>query len=394
MQRTGVLVVGHGSREPAANAELERLVEHLRAHQPGFEFGHAYLELARPSLADGLAAMARRHGRVVVIPCFLFSAGHVKNDIPLALAAARRRHPEVRFEAGRVLGVHPVMAELAFERASEARKPEDDARRTAVVMVGRGSSDPDANGDFCKLVRLFGEGRGFGWVVPSFIGITGPLFEEAIELVARARPKRILVVPYLLFGGRLAARLDDQVREFNRRHPRVKAELTPTLGVCPKLLQVLGERIAEALNGAAPLACDNCQYRVPVGGIADNVGGLRALLWSARHMVTDGHDLSHVHARLEMGRHVLVCGGGDCAKRGSIALIAALRRAIKQSGREREVRVTRTSCMGRRGAGPAVAIYPDGVWYRGVAKTDARELVEEHLLHDRLVARLIDGIMQ
>jgi sirohydrochlorin cobaltochelatase len=171
MRRTGILVVGHGSREQASNLEFEQLVAHVRTHRPEFDVRHAYVELATPSLADGLDAIARCNDRVVVIPCFLFTAGHVKNDIPLALAAARTKFPGVRFEAGRVLGVHPAMAELAFRRASEACSIEDDAKRTAVVVVGRGASDPDANGDFCKLVRLFGEGRGFGWVVPSSSGL-------------------------------------------------------------------------------------------------------------------------------------------------------------------------------------------------------------------------------
>jgi (2Fe-2S) ferredoxin len=50
--------------------------------------------------------------------------------------------------------------------------------------------------------------------------------------------------------------------------------------------------------------------------------------------------------------------------------------------------------MGRCGEGPTVAVYPDGVWYRGVNAADANELVDQHLVRDRLVARLIDGIMQ
>jgi (2Fe-2S) ferredoxin len=50
--------------------------------------------------------------------------------------------------------------------------------------------------------------------------------------------------------------------------------------------------------------------------------------------------------------------------------------------------------MGRCGEGPTVAVYPDGIWYRGVKETDAKELVEEHLLGDRLVSRLVDNIMQ
>jgi sirohydrochlorin cobaltochelatase len=331
---------------------------------------------------------------VVVVPCFLFTAGHVKNDIPLALAAVRPKFPQVRFEAGRVLGVHPAMAELAFQRACEACSAEDDAKRTAVVVVGRGASDPDANGDFCKLVRLVGEGRGFAWVVPSFIGITRPLFEETIELISRARPERILVIPYLLFGGRLVARLEEQIREFGNRYPWIKLSLASHLGIHPKLLEVIDDRISEASSGQAPLPCDNCQYRVPVGAIAENVGGFRSLLWSARHMETHAQAMPHVHAHQGMRKHVLVCGNVDCASRGSIALIVGMRRALRRIGREREIKITKTSCMGRCGEGPTVAVYPDGVWYRGVNPADANELVDQHLVRDRLVARLIDGIMQ
>jgi sirohydrochlorin cobaltochelatase len=394
MARTGILVVGHGSREQASNLEFERLVEHLRAHRPEFEVRHAYVELAEPPLADGLDAIARSNDRVIVIPCFLFTAGHVKNDIPLALAAVRPKFPKVRFEAGRVLGVHPAMAELAFQRACEACGGEGDAKRTAVVVVGRGASDPDANGDFCKLVRLVGEGRGFGWVVPSFIGITTPLFEEAIELIARARPERIVVVPYLLFSGRLVARLEEQIREFGNRYPWIKLSLASHLGVHPKLLEVIDDRIDETTSRQAPLPCDNCQYRAPVGAIAEKVGGFRSLLWSARHMETHAQAMPHVHAHQGMRKHVLVCGNVDCASRGSIALIAALRRAVRRIRREHEIKVTKTSCMGRCGEGPTVAVYPDGVWYRGVHPADANELVDQHLVRDRLVARLIDGIMQ
>jgi sirohydrochlorin ferrochelatase len=394
MQRTGILVVGHGSRELASNREFEGLVERIRTSRPEFEVQSAYVELAAPSLADGLNAIASRNERVVVVPCFLFTAGHVKNDIPLAVAEARRKFPTVRFTAGRVLGVHPAMAELAFLRAFEAAGVKDDGSRTAVVVVGRGSSDPDANGDFCKLARLLGEGRDFGWVTPAFIGITRPLFGEAIELVARARPEQILVVPYFLFAGRLIAQLGAQVQEFRERYPWIKTTLAPHLGVHPKLFEALDDRIDEALSERAPLPCDNCQYRVPVGGVAENVGGFRSLLWSARHMETHAQAMPHVHAHQAMRRHVLVCGNVDCASRGSIALIAELRRALRRIGRERDIRITRTSCMGRCGEGPTVAVYPDGIWYRGVTRSDVNELVEGHLIGDRLVARLIDAIMQ
>jgi sirohydrochlorin cobaltochelatase len=67
---------------------------------------------------------------------------------------------------------------------------------------------------------------------------------------------------------------------------------------------------------------------------------------------------------------------------------------VKEAGRQQDIRITRTSCMGRCGEGPTVAVYPDGIWYRAVRESDASELVSDHLLNDRLVTRLVDNIMQ
>jgi sirohydrochlorin cobaltochelatase len=113
-----------------------------------------------------------------------------------------------------------------------------------------------------------------------------------------------------------------------------------------------------------------------------------------RHSFTHTQAMPHVHAHRPLRKHVLVCGNADCAERGSVALIAALRRLLRQAGRELDVRITRTHCMGRCGEGPTLAVYPDGIWYRGVQESDAGELVQQHLLGDRLVSRLVDQIMQ
>lgn len=391
---TGLLIIGHGSRDPHANVEFESLVAAYRATRPDIEVGHGYVELAQPLLSTGLRDLAQRAESVVVLPLFLFAAGHVKNDIPLALSQARQEFPTVRFTVANALGVHPNLVELAFERVRTALAGARESAKTAVVVVGRGSSDPDANGDFCKVVRLLAEGREIGWVVPCFIGVTRPLFEETVELVARARPERIVVAPYFLFGGRLISKIREQVEAFQARYPWIKTALAPHLGNDDRLLKLMDERLSEAMTGTRPLPCDTCQYRVPVSAVTGKVGGLTALLWSLRHGFTHAQAMPHVHAHRPLTKHVLVCGNTDCADAGSIMLIATLRRLIKETGRELDIRVTRTSCMGRCGEGPTVAVYPDGIWYRGVKEADAKELVEEHLLGDRLVSRLVDNIMQ
>ena len=356
-----------------------------------------FVELAQPTLADALAAAARTHAEVVALPLFLFTAGHVKNDLPLALDAARAQFPAVRFHCARALGVAPTLAELTWQRAL-ASAPElgdaGSARKSALLVVGRGSSDPDANGDFVKQARLVADGRGVGVVEPAFLGITRPLVDDALERLARARPDRIVVAPYLLTAGRLIEKLRGLLDAFSARYPWIALRLAAHLGADPRLDTLLDERVHEARHGAQPLACDGCQYRTPLPGREQNVGGLRALLWSLRHTYTHAQAAPHRHAHKPLAKHVLVCVNADCADRGSPQLVEELRRKLKESGHNREVKVTRTSCMGRCGEGPTLVVYPDGIWYRGVQASDADELVREHLLGDRLLARLVDNIMQ
>jgi sirohydrochlorin cobaltochelatase len=396
---TGVLIVGHGSREARANDSFEGFVADYRQHVLAFgavdEVAHGYVELAQPGVDEALTALAARHRQVIVVPLFLFMVGHTKNDIPIALARARAGRGDVTLTATRELGVHPALIQIAFDRAAAAAPLDpDSARRTAVVLVGRGSSDPGANAEFYRLARLVGEGRGLASITPCFIGITTPLLRDALEITARARPDRLVVVPYFLFDGRLGDKLRAEVQAFQDRYPWIPAAVGGTLAPDPRLFPVIDERIEQALSGRELLPCDTCQYRAPVSGVVAQVGGLRALLWSLRHGYTHSQAAPHRHAHRPLTKHVLVCGNVDCAAGGSLGLLDSLRRLIKGSGRQDDIRVTRTSCMGRCGEGPTVAVYPDGVWYRAVRESDAEELVREHLLGDRLVARLVDNIMQ
>src|SRR5206468_6724552 len=103
-----------------ANVEFEALVASFRAQSPELDVHHAYIELAQPSVAQALDTLGQAGAaEVVVLPLFLFAAGHVKNDIPLALDAARKAHPRTRFRAARALGVDPRLAELLHRRVQE-----------------------------------------------------------------------------------------------------------------------------------------------------------------------------------------------------------------------------------------------------------------------------------
>lgn len=247
MERRSVLILGHGSRREAANAQFEALVARFRARRPELDVAHAYIELASPLLADGLATLARRSERVTVLPLFLFAAGHVKRDVPEAVEEARRRFPGVRFEVAAELGVDPVMVSIALDRAGAAVPlggPE--AARTVLLTIGRGSLDSDANGNFYKVSRIVAEQGGFARPELCFIAVVDPLLPDALERVALSSPERLLILPYFLFEGLLIEQIRAEVAGFAARHPGIDVKLAGFLGPDERLCDVLDSRLAAA----------------------------------------------------------------------------------------------------------------------------------------------------
>ena len=89
--------------------------------------------------------------------------------------------------------------------------------------------------------------------------------------------------------------------------------------------------------------------------------------------------------------HVLVCKGGDCKKRGSKDVRAALKDQLRDRGRLGDVRIDSVDCLGLCKHGPNTVVYPGGTWYLGLREGDVPEVVERHLKGGEPVERLAAG---
>ncbi|MCI3923210.1 sirohydrochlorin chelatase [Paenibacillus sp. TRM 82003] len=283
-----ILLVGHGSRDPEGNEELLRFAEGVKARVPDMLVETCFLELALPSIPQGIARLVEAGAtRVTLVPIILFAAGHAKLHIPAEIDRAKIRYPHVRFAYGRPIGIHEKVLDILRSRLTEAgfigSEPggERDAN-TAVLLLGRGSSDPDANGDFAKMSRLLWERLPVQWVEPSFIGVTEPSFPQGFERCVRLGAKKVYVLPYFLFTGILIKRIEQMTAEFAEAHPDVQVELAGYFGLHPELAELLLDRVAEASEGRAFMNCDMCKYRLEAAA-------------HHHHDHDHGHDHSHDH---------------------------------------------------------------------------------------------------
>src|SRR4051812_29413049 len=99
--RLGIVVAGHGSRDPDSVREFEALVELIRARAPDDVVNHGYLEFSSPTIAEAVAAnVAAGVRRIALVPGVLLAARHAKNDMPAEVLALARDYPDVEFHFG------------------------------------------------------------------------------------------------------------------------------------------------------------------------------------------------------------------------------------------------------------------------------------------------------
>lgn len=99
MPAPALILFAHGARDPAWAVPFERVLARVHRHAPERAAMLAYLELMEPDLPTAIAAQARRgFDAVRVVPLFLGPGGHLRNDLPRIVDAARARHPRMAIE--------------------------------------------------------------------------------------------------------------------------------------------------------------------------------------------------------------------------------------------------------------------------------------------------------
>jgi sirohydrochlorin cobaltochelatase len=280
-----ILLVGHGSREPEGNDEIHAFVQQWRARQPGWRIELCFIEFASPGLHDGLLHAARNTRRVLVLPLILNAAGHVKMEIPEAIEHAREHCPGTEFlYAPHLTACDPVLDILrrGLRKAMHALDMPD-PRTTGVVLLGRGSSDRQANGEMAKMARWLQEETDHELVDLAFTGITWPRLERVVQRQALLGMTQVVVVPYYLYTGTLMQRIARQVAHLRVQYPRIRFALGEHFGFEPEIFGLLEQRVADLQSGASEsrMPCDGCKFR------------------------EIAHDLGHGHSHEHTHSHVL-----------------------------------------------------------------------------------------
>jgi len=291
MQET-VLLVGHGSRDPNGNREVEEFARLWRERQPEWRIQVCFIEFADLLVAEGLALASHDADRVIVVPLILNAAGHVKMELPEHIEAARARFPGTEFRYVPHLGSEARILGVLQRRLHQAMDDLDrpDPQTTGVILLGRGSSDPMANGEVAKMARWLFEASDHDLVDIAFTGVTYPRLERVVQRQALLGMTQIIILPYYLFTGTLMERIKRQIGHLRRQYPLVRVALGTYFGFEEEIFELLELRIREGQEGTGLLACDGCKYREMARD-----QGLGHHHHDSRLDLVHGHDQAHDH---------------------------------------------------------------------------------------------------
>ncbi|PCI88129.1 MAG: sirohydrochlorin chelatase [Hyphomicrobiales bacterium] len=305
-QKTGIMICGHGSRDLGAVAEFSKLSQAIAKSLPNIPVDYGYLEFATPIIKTGLKNLQEQGvTRVLAIPGMLFAAGHAKNDIPSVLNTYAVQN-DLQIDYGRDLSIDTKMIRAASDRVKQAINQAGDHisnNDTLLMVIGRGASDPDANSNVNKVMRLLWEGLGLGWGEVGYSGVTFPLVQPALEHAVKLGYKRIITFPYFLFTGILVDRIYAYHDKVAADNPDIEFIKAPYLNDHPLVIETFLNRVLEILDGDNAMNCGLCKYREQVLGFEDQIGLPQESHHHHVEGINDAHSHDHGHSHSHSHDH-------------------------------------------------------------------------------------------
>jgi sirohydrochlorin cobaltochelatase len=270
----GLLVVGHGTRRANGVVQLLELATRMRELAPDLPIEASFLELAEPTILEGLSQLKNRSvNLVLVVPVLLFEAAHAKSDIPEAVEEAASKFGIRVIGQSSPLGTTTAALQLSAKRFREAMRctneygclraggcelvetcfGEINSTMEAhlsngrvkehdpiyLAMVGRGTSDESALNAMRLFSRLRVERseRKIHWFGTGFFAGGPPTVDDLLFEAENSSATTIVVQPHLLFEGELIEQLRQKVETLRRRNPHQRWLVTMPLGSDPALAE-------------------------------------------------------------------------------------------------------------------------------------------------------------
>lgn len=258
-----VILLGHGSKSITAKNSFIELVNAYKKHSTlisKYQLSYAFLELSQPSLEEINFQCRRKETKtkILIIPLLLFAGKHTKEDIPSIINKVSKNFPELSFYLSQAFGIHKKLAQLAHKRVCQIKSSSNDKingiNKNFLIYLGRGFREESSKKEFNKQFELFiklsndnkDPSQKFSKdnALTCFVDLSNPSLGDALAEAIARDAKRIVIVPHLLFFGRLLENIETQLKLVRKKNHDIRIDLAPPLGSDKLIFDIIDEKIA------------------------------------------------------------------------------------------------------------------------------------------------------
>ena len=247
------MICGHGSRHKDTSTEFQNFIKEIKKRFPKNPLSYGFLEISSPNVKLELTKLIRaKTSRILTVPVMLFAAGHIKKDIPDLIKASLSGNSSTKIKISREIGLDQKLIKAAKQKIEETQQTSSQSiskKETLLMMVGRGTSMEKVNKKIEKISRSLRNQIKFLDNDTSFMGITGPRFENSLIISARRKFKRIIIFPYFLFTGVLLDRIHSVTNKISKKFPETEFLISPCFKDHPLVIDAFADRITKGLKG-------------------------------------------------------------------------------------------------------------------------------------------------
>ncbi|MDH5682484.1 MAG: sirohydrochlorin chelatase [Spirochaetota bacterium] len=238
MSDRAIILLGHGTTHPEGLEDYHHLAKSLKA-KSSHDIREAFLQYADPFLVSAIDSCVNSgYSAIQIIPLFLSSASHVQRDLPRLLTEAESLYPDRQISVTQYLGASPLLAGLIHEEISRLSEELDIPKR-ALLFISRGSPYIDSQNDVQNVFNSLSIKDSFIDSRLACYSGAKPSVTDAYQELISQNPDGILIIPYLLFRGKIHTKIQQSIQSLSLSHPSVTHHFMDVLSHNPSLTDII-----------------------------------------------------------------------------------------------------------------------------------------------------------
>lgn len=217
----GIVICGHGTKnQEGLDAFLEVFAKLEQQISKDFFINYGFIEYAKPLLKSAILDQIQIDiTEIIVLPVLIFSGVHTSTDIPNTIKEIQNKNPNVNFKLAETIDLNEKLIQLCKEHIQQKlNELTGDVENKNLLVIGVGSSKPEANIKIATLTRTLWEKLAFLNASYSFISkTTYPSVDSELERLLKIAEDDIIVLPIILFPGMYLTSINKKLLAFKTK---------------------------------------------------------------------------------------------------------------------------------------------------------------------------------